>query len=164
MYNFLFPVLHHVPSNDPLARHNRTVPWQTLELRVWSTRKNILVPHVAFSAAETLKQEAAWLLRFVFNWAFYFLSNKSCKLVDGWSNRWDKCSDYVQLCNQARLRNSFRWVERLDFNCFLMASQSWVDCCTYQGWWSRKSRHPTPTPGNFDYPTPTLTPTFSCIS
>jgi len=26
--------------------------------------------------------------------------------------------------------------------------------------WSRKSRDPTPTPGNFDYPTPT----FSCIS
>jgi len=23
------------------------------------------------------------------------------------------------------------------------------------GLWSRKSRHPTPTPGNFDYPTPT---------
>jgi len=22
------------------------------------------------------------------------------------------------------------------------------------GLWSRKSRHPTPTPGNFDYPTP----------
>jgi len=28
------------------------------------------------------------------------------------------------------------------------------------GLWSRKSRHPTPTPGNFDCPTPT----FSCIS
>jgi len=23
------------------------------------------------------------------------------------------------------------------------------------GLWSRKYRHPTPTPGNFDYPTPT---------
>jgi len=32
MYHFLFPALHHVPSNDPLARHNRIVPWQTLEL------------------------------------------------------------------------------------------------------------------------------------
>jgi len=32
------------------------------------------------------------------------------------------------------------------------------------GLWSRKSRHPSP--GNFDYPTPTLGPTltFSCIS
>ena len=27
------------------------------------------------------------------------------------------------------------------------------------GVWSRKSRHPTATPGNFDYPTPTPTPT-----
>jgi len=35
-------------------------------------------------------------------------------------------ADYVQLCNQACLRNSFRWVEPCDFNCFLMASQSWV--------------------------------------
>jgi len=27
--------------------------------------------------------------------------------------------------------------------------------CSQSGLWSRKSRHPTPTPGNFDYPTPT---------
>jgi len=33
---------------------------------------------------------------------------------------------------------------------------------TKPGLWSRKSRHPTLTPDNFDYPTPT--PTFSCIS
>jgi len=34
------------------------------------------------------------------------------------------------------------------------------------GLWSRKSRYPTPTPGNFDYltPIPTPTPIFSCIS
>jgi len=32
LYNFLFSALHHVPSNDPLARHNPIVPWQTLEL------------------------------------------------------------------------------------------------------------------------------------
>jgi len=33
VYNFLFSALRHFPSNDPLARHNRIVPWQTLELR-----------------------------------------------------------------------------------------------------------------------------------
>ena len=33
VYNFLFSALRHVLSNDPLARHNRIVPWQTLELR-----------------------------------------------------------------------------------------------------------------------------------
>ena len=38
---------------------------------MWSTRKNILVHHVAFSATQTLRQENAWLLRFIFNWAFY---------------------------------------------------------------------------------------------
>jgi len=33
LYNFLFSALRHVPSNDPLARHNRIVPCQTHELR-----------------------------------------------------------------------------------------------------------------------------------
>jgi len=33
VYNFLFSALRRVPNNDPLARHNRIVPWQTLELR-----------------------------------------------------------------------------------------------------------------------------------
>ena len=51
LYNFLFSALRHVPSSDPLARHNRIVPWQTLNYVMWSTRRSILVPHVAFSVA-----------------------------------------------------------------------------------------------------------------
>jgi len=47
LYNFLFSALRHVPS-DALARHNRIVPLQTLELRDVVYAEEYLV---AFSAA-----------------------------------------------------------------------------------------------------------------
>ena len=41
---------------------------------------------------------------------------------------------------------------------FNKTKQSFDHSYSGAGLWSRKSRHPTPTPGNFDYLTPTPTP------
>jgi len=70
-----------------------------------------------------------------------------------------RCLHRHELLRQAREKhgNSWHWTDGK------ASSSSWAPFTSSHYWsglWSRKSRHPTPTPGNFDYPTPT----FSFIS
>jgi len=127
--------------------HNTSTPWSGIGVKL----EYVMCEHWFIESFHgNIEQNFNHMIRNTFRHIFKLVAIKQSLLMDVISKPESRFNHECLPCENAVLD-----IGEFDIalKCYSLFTRSTIPL--KPGLWSRKSRHPTPTPGNFDYPTPT---------